>query len=376
MARCHASGGEWKLTEREKLEGIDSYHCSKSQDNAQFIYSFFKEHGWSTPAIMGLLGNTTWESYNNPGFHERGGDGFGIVQWTPASEYKDWAKRKNYPCGKDYSNPERYLRAQCEKIQWEYVHNEQWIPTRQYAMSFDKYIHREDMTPSNAAAAFCWCYERPNRRLAHLYERSEFAQHWDATLLKDVRESVTPTDNVTKKAVQWAVQTAQDPSHGYTQAQGKRFGPTDYDCSSFVITAYRKAGLSLSGASYTGDMREAMLAEDFEIVNAYVNRYTCEGMNAGDVLLNEAHHAAIYIGGGQLAQASISESGIIGITPGDQTGREINISRYYNYPWDYILRYVDSGQSGGDTAVGSSGVSVVRAIPAGGTHWTEDINRN
>lgn len=41
--------------------------------------------------------------------------------------------------------------------------------------------------------------------------------------------------DVISKATQWALIVANDPQYGYDQ--GKRWGP-DFDCSSFVITAY------------------------------------------------------------------------------------------------------------------------------------------
>ena len=53
---------------------------------------------------------------------------------------------------------------------------------------------------------------------------------------------------VIEDAVAWAIETANDQSHGYSQAD--RWGP-DYDCSSFVIQAFQQAGVSLreAGAS-------------------------------------------------------------------------------------------------------------------------------
>jgi len=137
---------------------------------------------------------------------------------------------------------------------------------------------------------------------------------------------------IPEKAVQWAVEIAKNPEHGYDQAS--RWGP-NYDCSSLIISAYDQAGVKVrqNGASYTGNMRSALLKSGFKVV-------TDNTLQAGDVLLNEKNHTAMYIGAGQLVQASVNErGGITGGVSGDQTGREINISPYYNYPWDVILRY-------------------------------------
>ena len=105
---------------------------------------------------------------------------------------------------------------------------------------------------------------------------------------------------VPEKAVQWAVNIANDSSHGYDQ--GNRWGP-DYDCSSLVISADKQAGVPLS-CTYTGNMRSDMMMNGF--VPAPVNLASGEGLIEGDVLLNELHHTAMYIGGGRIVQASIN----------------------------------------------------------------------
>lgn len=147
--------------------------------------------------------------------------------------------------------------------------------------------------------------------------------------------------NVIDSAVSWARQIAADPRHGYDQTN--RQGP-DYDCSSFVIAAYKQAGVPLK-ATYTGNMRSDMLRNGF-VVAIRVNLATGAGLEVGDVLLNERNHTALYIGNGRVVQASINELGnTTGGKTGDQTGREIYERGYYNYPWDCVLRYVGASGS-------------------------------
>lgn len=141
------------------------------------------------------------------------------------------------------------------------------------------------------------------------------------------------------KAVAWALGIANDSAHGYDQSS--RWGP-NYDCSSFVISAWQKAGVPVksSGASFTGNMYFSFIKCGFRDVTNEVNVYTAAGMKKGDVLLNAANHTEMYIGDGKNVKASINERGTVtGGQSGDQTGREIYVGPYYNYPWDYVLRY-------------------------------------
>lgn len=147
---------------------------------------------------------------------------------------------------------------------------------------------------------------------------------------------------ITESAAVFMEQAAADDSHGYDQ--GSRWGP-DYDCSSLVISAWRAAGVPLS-CSYTGDMRGDMLRRGFEDVTSYVNLSGGEGLERGDVLLNERHHTALYLGGGELAHASCNENGgARGGRSGDQTGREVCVRPYYDYPWDCVLRFTGDGEA-------------------------------
>ena len=137
------------------------------------------------------------------------------------------------------------------------------------------------------------------------------------------------------------ISTANNPLHGYDQKY--RWGERgDYDCSSAVIMAWDMAGVPVrsAGASYTGNMYSAFKKCGFVDVTKMVNRKTGKGLMRGDVLLNRKSHTAMYIGEGKIAQASINEKGTTsGGTPGDQTGKEFLIRTYYNYPWDYVLRF-------------------------------------
>ncbi|OXN01672.1 endolysin-like domain-containing protein [Bifidobacterium vansinderenii] len=133
-------------------------------------------------------------------------------------------------------------------------------------------------------------------------------------------------------------------SLGYDQSQRWNIYPGgECDCSSLVIHCLREAGFDTGSASYTGNMSQQLCARGWK-------RLPNNGRPAkGDILLNDVHHVAVYLGGGKLAQASIDERGrASGGQSGDQTGYETNIRSYYNYPWSCYLRYAGSTEQEDD----------------------------
>ena len=148
-------------------------------------------------------------------------------------------------------------------------------------------------------------------------------------------------DSVINRAVTWAINIANDNSHGYSQSH--RWGP-DYDCSSFVISAFEQAGVpvkSKGGAGYTKTMYAPFIKCGFKDVTSSVSLPTGKGLKKGDVLLNVGRHTALVIEDeGRIVHASINEfGGITGGQKGDQTGREILIEDYFSFNWTYVLRY-------------------------------------
>lgn len=150
-----------------------------------------------------------------------------------------------------------------------------------------------------------------------------------------------------EKYTQKAIEIANDDRHGYSQYN--RWGNPDYDCSSLVISCVDLAGIPVkkNGATYTGNMYKAFINAGFKDVTNTVNLYSGKGLMRGDILLNHTHHTEIYIGNNKTVGAKIDENnGIAGNKRGDNTGREICITNYYNYPWNCVLRYIESKNTG------------------------------
>ena len=69
---------------------------SEMENNALIIKNYLTSKGWTLNAIAGILGNMESESTINPGIWQslNAGNmsgGFGLGQWTPATNYTDWA---------------------------------------------------------------------------------------------------------------------------------------------------------------------------------------------------------------------------------------------------------------------------------------------
>ena len=131
--------------------------------------------------------------------------------------------------------------------------------------------------------------------------------------------------------------------------------------SETLLSAWEAAGVPVKtkGATYTGNMKSVFLKCGFKDVtkNDNVEFGMGAGLQRGDILLHEQNHTAMYLGDGRIVQASINErGGITGGQSGDQTGGEIHVRNYYNYPWKVLLRYVgeDTGETTSEVVGGAS----------------------
>ena len=149
---------------------------------------------------------------------------------------------------------------------------------------------------------------------------------------------------IPESALQWAIQIANDQRHGYSQAN--RWGNPDYDCSSLVLSAYKRAGADIGQATYTGNMRSELLKHGFTDVTASCNLSNCNGMQRGDILLYHLSgtqgHTALYAGNKQIVHARGQSYG--SSAPGDQ-GSEIAVTPYSRSRWATVLRYTGGGQA-------------------------------
>lgn len=151
-----------------------------------------------------------------------------------------------------------------------------------------------------------------------------------------------PFKNRREAFVYQAIHYAEDDSHGYSQKPPSgRWGP-DYDCSSLLYQAAQDAGYPVGTGGNKVRFTGTML-KDFEKAGFQILPFANVGISdleIGDILLNLALHAEVYVGNGESVGATGSENGGFVGEAGDQTGREIERHPVttFDKEWDYILR--------------------------------------
>lgn len=161
------------------------------------------------------------------------------------------------------------------------------------------------------------------------------------------------------QATQLAVQIANDPSHGYNQHN--RYASPDFDCSSLVSYCLQQAGFNIGmHGTTTRTIGDKLSALGFTNVVDQINVNTGQGLQYGDILLTvRKHHVEFSLGydnNNQIVEAAHDEFGGKGsdkTQPGDQTGDEIRIRRFYKWDWQYCYRWVDGSGPYVPTIVGT-----------------------
>lgn len=129
---------------------------TEMQNNASIVYAYLKEKGWSVNAIAGLLGNMQSESNINPGLWQSMNEGnmsggFGLVQWTPATNFTNWADANGYAWTDG--------NAQLKWIDEVTSTFGQWIKTDTYNFTFEEF-KTSTQSPEYLASAFLKNFER------------------------------------------------------------------------------------------------------------------------------------------------------------------------------------------------------------------------
>lgn len=166
----------------------ESLTTAEMKTNARYIYSALLANGWTAYAISALLGNMQAESSLNSGRWQSDipnatSSGYGLVQWTPATKYINWATENGY------TDPSE-MDANIARIVYEVNNGLQWIATSAHDYSFKTFATSNDKSVSELAKAFLLNYERPADQSASVQSyRAELAEDWYSYLL-----GVEPSD--------------------------------------------------------------------------------------------------------------------------------------------------------------------------------------
>lgn len=140
-------------------------------NNAYCFYSYMYSYA-TLPAIAGMLGNFQRESTINPGVWQNLDEGnynvgFGLAQWTPATNITNWMTANGYDIGDG--------NGQCRWLIEETVSSGQWIATSQYPQSWTEFLQYTG-TPEDSASIFLANFERAGVEAEE--ERRQNARHW------------------------------------------------------------------------------------------------------------------------------------------------------------------------------------------------------
>lgn len=150
------------------ISGNRYLSLSEMQNNVDILHYFFRSAGWTDNAIAAMLGNMQSESTINPGIWESlepYAGGYGLVQWTPYTNYSNWA-------GDGWQDNGQ---KEMERIIYELNNGLQWISTSKYPMSFEDFTLSQE-APSELAQVWLYNYERPKVKPQPI--RSTRANYW------------------------------------------------------------------------------------------------------------------------------------------------------------------------------------------------------
>lgn len=157
----------------EWIKGNRYLSQSEMENNAQIIYSYLSNKGWTKNAICAMLGNMQSESTINPAIWQSlivgsgGGGGYGLVQWTPYTNFTNWADSNGYEWDDGY--------AQLKWIDEVTTSFGQWIATDSYPLSFNNFKKSTDSVET-LASAFLKNFERAGVEVEA--ERRSQARQW------------------------------------------------------------------------------------------------------------------------------------------------------------------------------------------------------
>lgn len=153
---------------------------AESDNNGNIVASFFLSKGWNRRSVAAICGCMYAESYINPQLWEEGmpqwgpHTGFGLVQWTPATELTEVCEKANLGSWDSGT-------VQLQAIMVEYATTDsdlvQWLKTSHYPISFQQWaMNTANMSVDDLTQCFMENYLRPADIHQPRYQAA--AQRW------------------------------------------------------------------------------------------------------------------------------------------------------------------------------------------------------
>lgn len=142
------------------------------ENNAWEIYAQLSEYGWTVNSVSAVLGNMQAESGLNPAQTQHGfpvgsrKGGYGLIQWTPASKYYDWANKYKHNIYDGY--------WQLYDLNYQ-AHYQEYYEKPAYPLSYEEFKESDD-TPAYLTEVFLFNYVRAGVEV--LEKRVEYAEYW------------------------------------------------------------------------------------------------------------------------------------------------------------------------------------------------------
>lgn len=182
----------------EWIKGNRWLTIGEMQNNATIIFNELLKNGFTLESICGLLGNTggvytLGESSINPGIWQNLTPnpvlGFGLFQWTPSTNYTNWADVNGYDHDDGY--------GQLDWLINQTVPTGQWIPTSDYPETFNEF-KASTKDPEYLAYVFLNNFERPANR--NQPDRQRNARYW----YEWYTNSYVPPENPPQNGGEWS----------------------------------------------------------------------------------------------------------------------------------------------------------------------------
>lgn len=214
----------------------------------EIVWQYFIGKGHSKESTAGIMGNIQHESGFETDKIEAGtGIGFGLIQWSDIRRdaIEAYAAQNN----KDILDV--HFQLDYLYMELDGTTGNHWFATDVYSFSPYNYDFNEFKSTNDiefAVNAFCWMFERPDERVAHLDRRIQSAHEY-YNEFKDATFGGGFSGSATGLAKALVDECAKYNGGGYSQAV--RYGPT-YDCSSLMQTIYKDvAGVDIGASTHS-----------------------------------------------------------------------------------------------------------------------------